>query len=89
MKIFLGILFLFFGVCNMILAFSTDYDKNLRNKVVTWVATICAGFCFGIAFDYVGVFERPKAFPAKEYTLKLKITTMEELVDTTYIITRK
>ena len=89
MKIFLGILFLFFGVCNMVLVFSVDYDKNLKNKIITWVSAICAGLCFGFAFDYFGVGETSKAYSAKEYTLKLKITTMDELVDTTYIITRK
>lgn len=73
----------------MALTFSTDYDKNLKNKIVTWVAPICAGICFGVALGYFGVWEAQKAFPAKEYTLQLEITTLNEQVDTTYIITRK
>lgn len=88
MKIFLGIIFLFAGVFNIATAIITDYDKNLKNKIIIWTSVICAGVCFGIALDYFGAFAQ-KAFPASEYRLSIKITTMYNHTDTTYIITKK
>ncbi len=91
MEIFLGIVFLIFGICNMIMVYITyeDYEKNLKNKISTWCYVICAGLCFGIAFDYFVTYNEQKAFPAKEYRLSIKTTTIDNQTDTTYIITKK
>lgn len=89
MKIFLGILFLFFSCCGLYTTFSTDYDKNLKNKIIVWLSTVCAGVCLGLAFGYFAEYCPKKEYPAREYTLQLKVTTTDEHIDTTYILKRK
>lgn len=91
MKIFCGILFLIFGICNLVMTYITiaDYEDNLKNKITVWVSTICAGFCFGIALDDFGVINPQRAFPAKEYHISIKTTTIDNQTDTTYVITER
>lgn len=88
MRIFCGILFLLAGVFNLATVFIMDYDKNLKNKIVIWVSVILAGICFGIALDYFGAYNEQKEYPAKEYRMSIKTTTIDNKTDTTYVITK-
>jgi len=89
MKILLGILFFVFGFLSLVLTFSIDYDKDLKNKIIAWISTLCAGLCFGSALNYFGVFDAPKTYPAENYTISIKTTTIDNKTDTTYVIKRK
>lgn len=88
MEIFLGIVFLFAGIFNMTTPFIMDYYKNLKNKIVIWASIILAGVCFGIAFNYFVAYNVQKEYPASEYTMSIKTTTMDNHTDTTYVITK-
>lgn len=88
MKIFLGIVFLLAGIFNIVTAIITDYNENLKNKIIIWASIILAGVCFGIALDYFGAYNEQKEYPAKEYRMSIKTTTMDNQTDTTYVITK-
>lgn len=87
MKIFCGILFLLFCWGNLVITFTTDYTKDVKNKVIVWSSIICAGFCFIVALNFFGAFDARKEYPASEYRLSIKTTTMDDKTDTTYVIT--
>ena len=87
MRIFCGILFLLFCCCNLVITFTTDYTKDVKNKVIVWSSIICAGFCFIVAMDIFGAFDTQKEYPASEYRMSIKTTTIDDKTDTTYIIT--
>lgn len=94
MEIFLGIVFIFAGIFNMVTAIITDYNENLKNKIIIWASIILAGVCFGIASDYFVSYNtqkehQPKEYPSKEYRLSIKTSTVDEQKDTTYIIIKK
>lgn len=96
MEIFLGIVFLLAGIFNTATAIITDYNENenLKNGIIYWASIILAGVCFGIALDYFVSYNtqkehQPKEYPSKEYRLSIKISTVDEQKDTTYIITKK
>ncbi len=89
MEIFLGIVCVFSGFCSLLISFIPDYDKTLRSKVVNYGLVICAIILFGLS---VLCFISPVKFysyPAKEYRLSIKTTTIDNQTDTTYIITKK
>lgn len=88
MKIFLGILFLLFCFGNLVTTFTTDYTKDVKNKVIVWISIICAGFCLVVAFDYFGAFDTQKEYPASEYRMSIKTITIDDKTDTTYVITK-
>lgn len=88
MEIFLGIVFLFAGIFNMTTPFIMNYDENLKNKIIIWASIILAGVCFGIAFNYFVAYNVQKEYPASEYTMSIKTTTMDNHTDTTYVITK-
>lgn len=88
MKIFCGILFLLFCGGNLVITFTTDYTKDVKNKVIVWSSIICAGFCFTVALDCFGAFDAQKEFPAFEYRMSIKTTTIDGKTDTTYVITK-
>ena len=87
MRIFCGILFLLFCWCNLVITFTTDYTKDMKNKVIVWSSIICAGFCFIVAMDLFGAFDTQKEYPASEYRMSIKTTTIDDKTDTTYVIT--
>lgn len=95
MEIFLGIVFMLFGICNWIMVYIEcgSYEDNLKNKIKTWSYTICAGICFGVALNYFMSHNtkkeyQPKEYPASEYRLSIKTTTIDDKTDTTYVITK-
>ena len=88
MKIFCGILFLLFCCCNLVITFNYRlYQRCEKNKVIVWSSIICAGFCFIVAMDIFGAFDTQKEFPASEYRMSIKTTTIDDKTDTTYVIT--
>lgn len=90
MEIFLGIVFLLAGIFNIATAIITDYNENLKNKIIIWASIILAGVCFGISLDYFGTYNAQKKYeyPASEYRLSVKTTTIDNNTDTTYVITK-
>lgn len=50
-----------------------------------WSMIILASLNFGIAFVR---FNKPKQYPASEYHLSIKTTTIDNQTDTTYVITK-
>lgn len=87
MEIFFGILFLLFCWGNLFITFTTDYTKDVKNKLIVWISIICAGLCFIVALDCLWAFDTQKEYPASEYRLSIKTTTMDDKTDTTYVIT--
>lgn len=59
----------------------------MKNKVIVWSSIICAGFCFIVAMDIFGAFDTQKEYPASEYRMSIKTTTIDDKTDTTYVIT--
>lgn len=82
------ILFLVLTFCCYAGGFSIDYEKSLKNKILSCFLFVCAGLSFGLFFSYVGVFDKSKEFPVSEYTLEYKIITIGEKSDTTYVLTK-
>lgn len=66
-----------------------DYDKNLMSKIMCWFFAICAGILGGASLYYiiVGISGESYSYPASEYRLSIKTTTITN-TDTTYVITK-
>ena len=87
MKIFLGIIYLLLGFCSLIIAFSIDFDANLKHKIICCGLALCAGILWGLSFVCFATSVKDYSYPAKEYRLSIKTTTMDDKIDTTYVIT--
>lgn len=89
MCVILGIINLVAGFCCLSCAFSIRYDKSLKNNIIIWFMVILAGLNFGLAFvQFIKASNRPKQYPASEYHLSIKTTTIDNQTDTTYVITK-
>lgn len=90
MDIVNGIMFIIFAAVSFYLAFSIEYDKSLKNKICVWALVIVGIFDLFSALTVFGVFSEPKAkeYPASEYHLSIKTTTIDNKTDTTYVITK-
>lgn len=95
MEIFSGILFVLFGICNWVMIYIAceNDEDNLKNKITTWIYVICAGICFGVALNYFISYNtqkeyKSKEYPASEYRMSIKTTTIDDKTDTTYVITK-
>lgn len=92
MKIFLGIIYLILSFCALIMSHAIDYDKNLMSKIMCWFFAICAGILGGASLYYIIVGISGEScsysYPASEYRLSIKTTTIDNQTDTTYVITK-
>lgn len=92
MKILLGIIYLILSFCALIMSRTTDYGPSLISKIMCWVFTICAGILGGASLYYIivgiNISDESYSYPAKEYRLSIKTTTMDSKTDTTYVITK-
>ena len=89
MHVILGIINLVAGSCCLSCVFSIRYDKSLKNNIIIWTMVILAGLNFGLAFvQFIKASNRPKQYPASEYHLSIKTTTIDNQTDTTYVITK-
>ena len=83
--VILGIMNLVAAFCCTSCALTMRHDKSLKNNIIMWSMIILASLNFGIAFVR---FNRPKQYPASEYRLSIKTTTIDNQTDTTYVITK-
>lgn len=96
MKIILGLAYLILSFCTLIMSRTTDYGPSLLSKIMCWVFTICAGILGGASLYYIisGISDEfyssdeSYSYPAKEYRLSIKTTTIDDQTDTTYVITK-
>ncbi len=90
MDIVNGIVPLILAAVCFYLIFTIEYKESLKNKICVWVLVIVGIFDLFSALTAFGVFSEPKAkeFPASEYRMSIKTTTMNNKTDTTYVITK-
>ena len=88
MTIFLGILLLSAGFGFIAFTLDLDYNASIKNKFKCFIYIISAGLLWGLSLYCFMTYERDYSFPAKEYHLLIKTTTMNDKTDTTYIITK-
>lgn len=94
MHILLGFLYLALGVICMCVAITIFDDDLLISKIVRFVLFIGAGMFFILAtiqgakgiIDFINTPEQ-YSYPASEYRMSIKTTTMDDKTDTTYVIT--
>lgn len=89
MHVILGIINLVAGFCCLSCAFSIRYGKSLKNNIIIWSMVILGSLNFGLAFvQFIRHSNKPKQYPASEYHLSIKTTTINNQTDTTYVITK-
>jgi hypothetical protein len=89
MRMILGIINLVAGFCCLNCAFSIRYGKSLKNNIIIWTMVILGSLNFGLAFvQFIRHSNKPKQYPASEYHLSIKTTTIDNQTDTTYVITK-
>lgn len=89
MHVILGIINLVAAFCCLSCAFSIRYDKSLKNNIIIWSMVILGSLNFGLAFvQFIGHSNKPKQYPASEYRLSIKTTTINNQTDTIYVITK-
>lgn len=91
MDIVNGIMFIIFAAVSFYLVFAIEYNKSLKNKICVWILVIVGIFDLFSALTVFGVFSEPKAkeYPASEYRMSIKTSTMDNQTDTTYVISKK
>lgn len=95
MYILLGFLYLVLGVICMWVAIMIFDDDFLTSKIWRFVLFICAGIFFILAtirfakeITYFINTPEQYSYPASEYRISIKTTTMNDKTDTTYVITK-
>lgn len=89
MHVIIGIINLVVGFYCLSCAFSKRYDKSLKNNSIIWTMVILAGLNFGSAFvQFIIHSNKPKQYPASEYRLSIKTKTIDNQMDSTYVITK-
>lgn len=87
MTIFLGILSLLAGFGFIAFAIDLDCSEIIKNQFIRFIYVISAGMLWGLSLYCFMTYERDYSFPASEYHLSIKTTTMNNQTDTTYVIT--